>query len=233
MNAFFALALAAAIALAAPHAHADEAPHPEQMYASVDGIDRYLDQIENNPATTHRTVHGRGYSAVEYSYMDEAAVSAHYGAMHYGYEVTLDNGNSFLSVCNQPDGPMGNRDCWSTLGRAWMDTPTANGEWHQVHEYRQHFPSAPGTEPTYSAARYRALTGEELLQHWSHLNEFCRGGGDDTLPTDQACSQRDLMSSALHAKGYCFVGNFGYQQRWEKGPEARWTRRHETAWCHD
>jgi hypothetical protein len=48
----------------------------------------------------------------------------------------------------------------------------------------------------------------------------------------EACQKRDISTGELFARGYCIVGNFGYQQRWEKGPAARWTRRGEKAACH-
>jgi len=71
----------------------------------------------------------------------------------------------------------------------------------------------------------------ELLQQWVILNEGCRGGYGDNPATMRACDERNLVDAALFARGYCFVGNYGVEQRWEKGPASRWTRHGERAVC--
>ena len=79
---------------------------------------------------------------------------------------------------------------------------------------------------------YRAWTGPELLQRWMFLNEQCRGGAGDDPATTRACDERNLVDAALFAHGYCYVGNYGAEQGWERGPASRWTRRGEHAVCH-
>jgi hypothetical protein len=58
------------------------------------------------------------------------------------------------------------------------------------------------------------------------------GAAITATPPMEACQKRDISTGELFARGYCIVGNFGYQQRWERGPAARWTRRGEKAACH-
>ena len=78
-----------------------------------------------------------------------------------------------------------------------------------------------------------AESNSTLLQRQRALDGQCRGSIDPTgVATQEACDQRQVLTGELYARGYCWVGNFGYQQRWEKGPASRWTRRGELAVCH-
>jgi hypothetical protein len=86
--------------------------------------------------------------------------------------------------------------------------------------------------PALAAENYRTWIGTELLQRWTALNIDCRGGAGDESATLRACDERNSVDAALFAHGYCFVGNSGAEERWEKGPAARWTRRGERALCH-
>jgi hypothetical protein len=88
--------------------------------------------------------------------------------------------------------------------------------------------AALAVSPALAQNRYMSWTGAELLQRWGVLNGECRG---DNIA--KSCDERNLVDSALFAHGYCFVGNFGYTERWEKGPKSRWTRRGENAICSD
>jgi hypothetical protein len=77
-----------------------------------------------------------------------------------------------------------------------------------------------------------AESDSALVQHNNMLDGQCRGGNYGDAATMEACQKRDISTGELFARGYCIVGNFGYQQRWERGPAARWTRRGEKAACH-
>jgi hypothetical protein len=78
----------------------------------------------------------------------------------------------------------------------------------------------------YRTMNYQRMTGEELLQMHHVLDEWCRGAPGGSALSDAACDERNRLDSALHAKGYCFVGA-GATSRWEKGPASRWHRRGE------
>jgi hypothetical protein len=87
------------------------------------------------------------------------------------------------------------------------------------------------TLSAHAGENYRAWTGPNLLMRWAVLNNQCRGGSGDDPATKRACDERNLVDAALYAHGYCYVGNSGFQQRWEMGPPSRWTSRGEQAVC--
>jgi hypothetical protein len=77
-----------------------------------------------------------------------------------------------------------------------------------------------------------AETATALLQMEMSQDGLCRGSNEpESNATKLACDKRAILVGELFAKGYCIVGNSGYQQRWEKGPASRWTRRGEAADC--
>ncbi len=77
-------------------------------------------------------------------------------------------------------------------------------------------------------AKYRPWTPPVLIQRWKVLNERCQGGSGGEHATKQACDERNLVDTALFARGYCYVGT-GATLRWKKGPTST---RGEQAVCH-
>ena len=87
------------------------------------------------------------------------------------------------------------------------------------------------TLSAHAGENYRAWTGPNLLMRWAVLINQCRGGSGDDPATKRACDEPNLVDSAIYAHGYCYVGNSGFQQRWEMGPPSRWSSRGEQAVC--
>jgi hypothetical protein len=124
--------------------------HPEAMYTSAKEINDAKDNIVDIGDHSHYCA--PGYCAEEY-----VSQGAH-SRTDYAYNITLTDKlgkptpNGFFSVCTQYGG--GDRACWTTQGKAWIDRPDGKGGWTTVHELRDRFPApaaAAGAAPERAA----------------------------------------------------------------------------------
>lgn len=60
------------------------------------------------------------------------------------------------------------------------------------------------------------ITDSDLITEYYKFNNLCRDGNPDANDTWRACERRDIFSTELTARGYCFgtVDQAEYEKSW-------------------